>query len=319
MQFDRLWFICRRLRETGKITQREYIEKFERGEKALDRDLRTLRNYCEYPIVYDRARGAYYLQRQEDGFELPGFWFTGRELYAVLAIYQLLHQVEPGLLHEVIAPFRKRIEALISSEFGCGDQCDRIRILDHKPRSVDSDAFQVVAEAVLSRYRLALNFYSKGSDTLSQREVSPQRLVYYRHNWYLDAWCHLRCAMRTFSLDGIRKARLLKDKAEEVATEELNAYFGTSYGIFAGAPTQTAKLRFSPNRARWVAQERWHPDQNGYFDGEAYILEIPYSDDRELIMDILSHGPDVEVLGPEGLREKIVDLHKHAIKRYGFN
>ena len=25
-----------------------------------------------------------------------------------------------------------------------------------------------------------------------QRVVSPQRLVHYRDNWYLDAWCHYK-------------------------------------------------------------------------------------------------------------------------------
>ena len=29
---------------------------------------------------------------------------------------------------------------------------------------------------------------------------------------------------------------------------------------------------------------------------------MPYSDDRELVMDILKYGPDVEVLEPEALR-----------------
>jgi predicted DNA-binding transcriptional regulator YafY len=37
----------------------------------------------------------------------------------------------------------------------------------------------------------------------TEREVSPQRLVHYRDNWYLDAWCHLREDVRSFSIDAI--------------------------------------------------------------------------------------------------------------------
>jgi predicted DNA-binding transcriptional regulator YafY len=37
------------------------------------------------------------------------------------------------------------------------------------------------------------------------------------------------------------------------------------------------------------------------------VLEMPYADDRELIMDILRHVPEVEVLEPLELREKVVE------------
>ncbi len=30
-----------------------------------------------------------------------------------------------------------------------------------------------------------------------------------------------------------------------------------------------------------------------------YVLKVPYSDARELCMDIMKYGPDVEVLAPE--------------------
>lgn len=47
-------------------------------------------------------------------------------------------------------------------------------------------------------------------------------------------------------------------------------------------------LRFTPERARWVAAEQWHPDQKGHWDAHGHwVLQIPFSDDRELVMDIL--------------------------------
>jgi hypothetical protein len=57
---------------------------------------------------------------------------------------------------------------------------------------------------------------------------------------------------------------------------ELDAHFAASYGIFAGAASQTAVLRFTAERARWVADEQWHPQQQGGFlaDGR-FELRIP--------------------------------------------
>ena len=67
-------------------------------------------------------------------------------------------------------------------------------------------------------------------------------------------------------------------------------------------------LRFSPETARWVSRETWHPDQHGEYDEAGhYLLRVPYSQDTELVMDILKYGSEVEVLAPPELRAKVVD------------
>ena len=78
-----------------------------------------------------------------------------------------------------------------------------------------------------------------------------------------------------------------------------------------------ATLNFTAQRARWVAAEHWHPEQEGAFleDG-SYQLRVPYSNDPELIMDILKYGPECEVVGPGELREKVIGLLKKAVGRY---
>jgi predicted DNA-binding transcriptional regulator YafY len=171
---------------------------------------------------------------------------------------------------------------------------------------------------VLERKQLAMQYYNRERDDVTQRVVSPQRLVHYRDNWYLDAWCHLRGNVRSFSVDAIREAQLMDEPAREVPAAELDEVLGSGYGIFSGRATQWAKLRFSPQRARWVSSEAWHPNQRGTFEADGcYTLEVPYSDDRELVMDILKHGPDVEVLGPLVLRQRVKDLLTQTLQRYG--
>ncbi|MEK7737391.1 MAG: WYL domain-containing protein, partial [Pseudomonadota bacterium] len=68
-------------------------------------------------------------------------------------------------------------------------------------------------------------------------------------------------------------------------------------GIFSGAAVIWAKLRFTPQSARWVAAEQWHPLQKSHTETDGhYLLELPYSNPTELVMDILRHGAGVEVL-----------------------
>jgi predicted DNA-binding transcriptional regulator YafY len=184
-------------------------------------------------------------------------------------------------------------------------------------RTAAPDVFGAVATALLQRYRLRIDYHNRGDDQRSQRIVSPQRLTHYRDNWYLDAWCHRAEGLRSFTLDRIRDPRRDPDPIQDLTDAELDAHFATAYGIFAGLPDKTAVLEFTAYRARWVADERWHPQQQGRLlpDGR-YRLEIPYHRADELILDILRYGPDVEVLAPAELRQAVAERLQRAAAIY---
>jgi proteasome accessory factor C len=72
-----------------------------------------------------------------------------------------------------------------------------------------------------------------------------------------------REALRTFALERIHDARLLAGPAVEIDEPTLDAHYAGAYGISAGPAERRAVLRFNARRARWVADETWHPDQQG--------------------------------------------------------
>ena len=123
--------------------------------------------------------------------------------------------------------------------------------------------------------------------------------------------------MRSFAVDGIQKAAITNVKADDVSEKELHENFSESYGIFSGKASQRAKLKFTPERARWVSSETWHGQQVSSFDKEgSYILEFDYNQDPELVMEILKHGSGVEVLSPKNLRERVIAELKKTLKTY---
>ncbi len=102
----------------------------------------------------------------------------------------------------------------------------------------------------------------------------------------------------------LQALQTISKRAREIKDKTLDETIGAGFGIISGKKTQTAVLRFSPVRARWVSRETWHSEQDGHFELDgAYLLRVPYSDSRELVMDILKYGADVEVLAPAALRE----------------
>ncbi|NNM62548.1 MAG: WYL domain-containing protein [Steroidobacteraceae bacterium] len=75
-------------------------------------------------------------------------------------------------------------------------------------------------------------------------------MIHYRETWYLDAWDELRDALRTFSIDRIRKTSVLEEVAPDLPGDLLNEHFATAYGIFGGEADQVAVLKFTTERSR---------------------------------------------------------------------
>ncbi len=286
---------------------------------TVNRIIQEMRLYFNAPIEYNRQRNGYhYALTDGKTFELPGFWFSETELYALLTTQQLLAHVQPGLLDTQLKPAKERIEQILAARhLGSEEISKRVRILRMTGRNVALECFQTVAGALLQRNGLRISYHGRGNDETSQREISPQRLIHYRDNWYLDAYCHARNALRSFAVERIIAAKALPQRCRDVPEKQLDAHYASSYGIFAGKPKYTAVLRFTPERARWVAEEHWHPQQHGAFlkDG-SYELRIPYADPRELVMDILQHGAEVKVIEPVSLRQQLQQQLQQALKQY---
>lgn len=291
---------------------------------TLKRDLTHLRDRMNAPLMFDRERQGWRLDRLHSPvgmqYELPGLWFSAQEIHALLTMQQLLAQLDVGgLLGPPIEPLMARLAKLLGSGApSSGELARRIKVHSMAARPLYLPHFQALGTALLRRRRMEIDYCGRGRGVASQREVSPQRLIHYRDNWYLDAWCHLRNALRSFSVDAVHRVRVLDSAAIEVADADLDALLGAGYGIFAGKEVQWATLRFSAERARWVAAETWHPKQRGSFEPDGcYVLEIPYADPRELVMDILRHVPEVEVLGPQELKDDLLQKLRAGIEQIG--
>jgi predicted DNA-binding transcriptional regulator YafY len=307
---ERLYRIEQLLRERPPVPVETFLEELEVSIATFKRDLEYLRDRLNAPIVWERRRGYRFADSAAGPVhELPGLWFNATEIHALLTMRQLLKDLQPGLLEPHVQPLLTRLNALLESggPQPLGEVENRVRIFHIARRSLNLRHFELVASALLKRQRLHIRHFNRQSGATLEREVSPQRLIHYRENWYLDAWCHLRQSIRSFAVDAIESAVLLQQPAKEVADAELDRVLAAGYGIFSGAAVQWAILRFSPERARWVGQETWHPGQKGTFEPDgSYRLETPYSDDRELLMDILRHGPEVEVVAPPELRDRVL-------------
>jgi predicted DNA-binding transcriptional regulator YafY len=318
---ERFYKIDALLQARGTVPLDDFLSTLEVSLATFKRDIGYMRDRLNAPIIWDRdTRGYRYAPAAGSAPQaLPGLWFNASEAHALLMMQALLSDLQPTLLRAQIEPLKARLRALIETgQHPAADVESRFRLLSAGQRPVQPQQFEQVATALLRRERLRLTYYVRSRDERSEREVSPQVVVHYRGNWYLVAWCHVRKGLRSFALDSMEHALPAGRPAKEVGASTLEAFMGQGYGIFSGGAVQWATLRFSEERARWVAQEAWHPKQQltPLPDGRLQ-MRLPYTDLRELTLDVLRHGAHVEVLEPPELRQALREELTRATRLYG--
>lgn len=317
-EIDRLYSYRTLLTGRRAVPRDEILSKMEISLATFKRDLAKLRDRLNIPVVFDKDLGGYRLELVDSRNELPGLWFSQEEVLALLTIQNMIEQLEPGVLGPKLRPLQSRLNDMLASQ-GVDAQvlAQRVKLVHAGKRKLKLKRFEVVAQATLNRKKIRIQHFNRQNGETVERIISPQQLVHYRDNWYVDAWCHLRNGLRNFSIDAIKECEILEDKAKEVPQEQIQAEVSPGYGIFGGQDIQWAKLKFTAERARWVSREEWHPDQKATFGKNGtYVLEVPFSDARELLGDILRHGPEVEVLEPPKLRESVQKAIRTALKKY---
>lgn len=321
---ERFYKIEMLIRSRECVSFATLLAELEVSPATLKRDLQYLRERMDAPIEYDAADNGYRFGQQWRGgprHELPGVWFNEKELHALLTMHQLLSGLdEDGILSRHLQPMFDKLSGMLGNDAAEAQEITRrVKLISTARRRVASAFFETVGSAVVRRRRLRIVYRKRGSKgrdgSVSEREVSPQRLVHYRNTWYLDAWCHRSEGLRRFALDAMESADLLETQAKAVAPSALEADLDQGYGIFAGGQAQQARLVFSAEAAQWVSREEWHPaQQSRWLEDGRWQLEVPYVDATELLMDLLRHAGQVEVLAPAALREAYARRLREAVQ-----
>ena len=318
---ERFYRINQLISERGVIAVRDLQRALEVSLATLKRDLAFMRERLNAPIVFDRDAGGYRFDKPGIGprFQLPGLWFSADEILALMSMHQMLDSLDTaGVIARQVKPLLARLESALATEAAPAQEVlRRVKIVPSQRRRVVVQWFELVGRALVSRRRIRIDYFTRYRNERSTREVSPQRLVHYRNNWYLDGWCHRSEGVRMFALDSIENAVLTEARAKDVSLKQVDAETAGGYGIYRGKDLQWATLVFSQEAARWVRFELWHEEQRtrDLPDGR-FELKVPYSQSTEIEMDILRHGEHVEVVAPAALRKKMAERLSAARRQY---
>jgi predicted DNA-binding transcriptional regulator YafY len=173
-----------------------------------------------------------------------------------------------------------------------------------------------VAQAIMDRQTLEIQYHSLGRGRVQTRKIDPYRLWYQEGSLYLIAYCHLRQKVLTFALERIRAARPTTETFVLPEGFHFEEHIGDSFSLLRGESVQV-KILFSPHQVPWIAERLWHPSQKMQYqlDG-SLLMSLEVADTVELKRWILGFGQEAEVLEPKELRQAVRQEAEGLVTKY---
>jgi proteasome accessory factor BC len=301
-RFARLVTLARILigaaRDGAKIDVPELCETLQVSEQELRQDIDVL-NVVNFGggsyVLYAEVQGAQIEVDPEpygDNFARPARLLPLEAKALVAAIDLIGEHLPEGSL---AGPRAKIVEAL-----GRDPANDGLQITTAK--GDDSEVARVVSKAIAERKLLELEHYKEERDEFTKRTVEPYKLINGQEGWYVNVFDLDKEDTRSFRLDRIRSATVLRKGFEPREGIGVDIYGWPTTGEVP--ESRLARVWISPERARWAREDRRVVEE--LKDG-AVIVEFPYAGGDYLAREILKEAGDAVVLEPEEARAAVLD------------
>ncbi|MFX3634688.1 MAG: helix-turn-helix transcriptional regulator [Candidatus Pristimantibacillus sp.] len=311
MKVQRLLGISMILLSQRRVNAQMLADKYEVSIRTIYRDLETI-NTAGIPIVsFTGIDGGYEIMEQ---FRIDRQIVTFEDLQSILVA---LKGVQASLYDQDMDGLLTKIKALVArSEQKQMEEVGETLIFDtnlwHGGGIKDKSILASLRQA--SQNRTVVSFlYTNTEGVEEQREVEPIGLAWKGYAWYLYAYCRLRDDYRTFRLSRVSNLRIHLEffNNRGIRMEELDARWGnkeTSSAI-------QLLLRFR-SRLRVRVEEAFGLDNIEVEEDGSLLVRTSYSDNHWMYGMILSYGPDVRVLEPAFVADKIKSLGEQIANNY---
>ncbi len=295
---ERIYHFHEELTNTRYPNATTLVDQFEVSLATARRDIAYLRDRLLAPIAFDQINNGFYYT--EDGFGLP-FEKSPKILFLLGMLSKIADEAGLGSLPEVQS-LEKRLSELVLPEYN--KLVDAIHCEWVEVESVKPAVFENILEAIVKKKVLDISYRSAQAKN-STRSLEPLRLINYQGRWYLLAFCKLRQDIRLFHIARINQAMITETLFKKQSEDNFESYLNSSFGIFKGKILYNAKILFTSTAAELVRHQHWHKDQIVTNMKEGVLMDLPVSDDREIMMKILQYGSMARVISPIELRRRV--------------
>lgn len=287
--------------------------------RTIFRDLKQLQD-AGVRLLYDASRQGYWIPGQA---YLPPTELTLSETLSLLILAQEFGGHERGVPFQGIArDAALKLQSNLPEHLHCyvADVTAALK-LQAEPQARlphGQEHYERLVEGVARRRKVRLQYRSLAERSVIRTLVSPYRLLFRRHTWYVIGRSSLHRAVRTFHLGRIESSELTEDSYEIPPRFSLKRYFGNAWSLIRdrGARTEVT-VRFQPLVAQNVAEVSWHSTQRLAWNEDGSLdFTVTVDGIQEMSWWIMSYGDQAEVLHPESLRQLIAQRAERTIGLY---
>lgn len=191
------------------------------------------------------------------------------------------------------------------------------RYVSPEQRWEDLSMLFTVTDAIAEGRELKLRYrHNYDSKRETAYRVKPIAVKQFRNRWYIIAELE-DGSTYSFPLDRVQL--LMKGDKTEPSKLDVDELFADSFGIIreAAVPVEKITLKVEREQANYIISRPLHSSQTIVERTDEFVtFSLRVCPTYDFIMEILSHGPKVEVVAPQSLRNVIFDKVKELYNMY---
>ncbi|HTN76450.1 MAG TPA: WYL domain-containing protein [Pirellulaceae bacterium] len=287
--------------------------------RTIFRDLDVLK-VAGVPLIYNDPEKSYRLAGAQ---LLPPTNFSQQEALAIVVLcYEMGGDGRlpfQNAARSAALKIENNLPARLREELRVMADAVQIRLPSVQHIEGHTETYQMLVQALRERRFVRIRYDSYADRELIQTKLSPYRLLFHNHSWYVIGRSSLHCEVRTFNVSRIRHAELLEENYKVPANFSLERYLGNAWRLIRDdGPDQEVLIRFHPLVAKNVAEVCWHRTQATTFNDDGSLdFRVRVSGLDEISWWILGYGDQAEVIEPAALREKIIYRITRMAEQYG--
>ncbi len=306
---------------TGLQSARHYAVEdlarlFGTSRRTVFRDLRDLQD-AGIPCYYDPKTRSYAIDGK---FFLPALDLNARETLGLLLLVHKARDYIALPLERAALWAALKIENSLAGKVKrfCAGALEYITV-EACPQATFGGldkAFVQLLEAILKRRVVEIRYHSSDEQKDPVFDLRPFHLFHSEYAWYVLGESSLHNGIRAFKLNRIKELRVSDKFFAGDKKFDIKEHLGRAWSMIPEGRLHHVKLRFSPEVAADVVEVQWHTTQTVFFedDGSA-VIEFRVDGLGEITWWILRYGDRVQVLAPEILRRRIIEMAQNIVRQ----
>jgi predicted DNA-binding transcriptional regulator YafY len=301
--------------ETGYLpNSSDFMKEFEVSRRTVARDLDLLRDEERAPLAYDDARHGFHLT--DETYTLPPVRISRKEAFSFGLARKLLAHYEGTPLHLDMRSVMDKIAESLAGDVTIDPDwfSEHVGVLPDDSVRIDPELWAQMAGFVERREAIRAR-YQTFDGRVSEYELHPYHLLAYHGNWYVLAFYLAKERVQTFALSRLKSIIAAGESFMRPPDFDPEMYARKAFGIVGGEAPIKVRLLFDPKLAVYITERQWHSSQEfrPHADGRLE-MRLTTTGRKELIRWILSWMPDVTVLAPQSLRDRIAQKLQDGLR-----